>query len=325
MAHAHSSPSEHSAHVHAHGGGHSHAGGHAHGHGHGPKSYGRAFAIGVTLNLAFVVIEVFYGIVSHSIALLSDAGHNFGDVLGLAFAWGAAALANVRPSARRTFGYRRSTIVASMVNALLLLVVTGALVWESIRRLFDPLPAQGKTMVVVALVGAAINLGCALLFMREDKDLNVRTAFMHLAADAVLSLGVAATGALILVTNWLWLDPVMSLVLAVTIFAGTWSLLRQSLNLMLDAVPEGIETDHVRDFLNGLPGVLEVHDLHIWGMSTTETALTAHLVMNNPCQPAFLAEVCAELHAKFDIDHSTLQLDPVDAPSPCSLASDDVV
>ncbi|HEX7664632.1 MAG TPA: cation diffusion facilitator family transporter, partial [Polyangiaceae bacterium] len=195
MAHAHSYPHEHS-HAHEPGHAHSHAQGghsHLHGHGHGPKSYGRAFAIGVTLNLAFVIVEVFYGVVSHSVALLSDAGHNFGDVLGLGFAWGASALANVRPSARRTFGYRRSTIVASMANALLLLVVTGGLAWESIRRLFDPPPAQGKTMIVVALVGAVINLGSALLFMREDKDLNVKSAFVHLASDAVLALGVAAT------------------------------------------------------------------------------------------------------------------------------------
>ncbi len=298
-----------------------------HDHHHPPTTFTRAFAIGIALNLVFVVVEVVYGVLSHSVALLADAGHNFGDVLGLGLSWGATALASLKPSARRTFGFRRTTIVASVANALILLFVTGGLAWESVRRLVAPEPAQGRTMIVVALVGAAVNTASALLFMAgSKKDLNLRSAFLHLASDAVLAVGVAVAGAVILFTGWLWLDPAASLVLAMTILAGTWSLMKQSLNLMLDAVPEGIDPAEVKAFLGALPGVVEVHDLHIWAMSTTETALTAHLVMpGNGCGPTFLASACQELHDKFDIDHSTLQIDPEEAPAPCALASDESV
>jgi cobalt-zinc-cadmium efflux system protein len=301
--------------------------GHAHGDAHGVKSPARAFAIGVMLNLTFVAIEVVYGILSHSVALLADAGHNFGDVLGLGLSWGATALASLKPSKRRTFGFRRTTIVASAANALILLFVTGGLTWESLRRLVSPEPAQGKTMIAVALVGVVVNGVSALLFMSSGKrDLNVRSAFLHLASDAVLALGVAVAGGVILFTGWLWIDPTMSIVLAVTILAGTWSLMRKSLDLMLDAVPEGIDPDAVRAFLDALPGVVEVHDLHIWAMSTTETALTAHLVMpGNSCEPTFLGEACRALRDKFGIDHSTLQIDPEEAPAPCALAADGAV
>jgi cobalt-zinc-cadmium efflux system protein len=316
--------SEHS-HSHEHGPGRVH--GHDHGHVHAPSDYGRAFALGVTLNLGFVAIEVFYGVTSRSLALVADAGHNFGDVLGLGLSWGAAFLAKVRPSTRRTFGFRRSTIVASVANALILLFVTGGLTWESLRRLASPEPAHGMTMVVVALVGVAINTVSALLFLSgAKKDLNVRSAFLHLASDAILALGVAGAGGLILLTGWLWLDPAVSIVLAMAILAGTWSLMRRSLDLMLDAVPEGIDPRDVKAFLGGLRGVVEVHDLHVWAMSTTETALTAHLVMpDNAREPSFLADACKELHAKFRIDHATLQIDPENAPAPCALAPDEVV
>lgn len=299
---------------------------HSH-HDHGTKSHGRAFAIGIALNLAFLTVEVVYGVLAHSVALLADAGHNFGDVLGLGLSWGASALATLKPSARRTFGFRRTTIVASAANALILLFVTGGLTWEAIRRLVAPEPAQGKTMIVVALVGAVVNAASALLFMAgSKKDLNLRSAFLHLASDAVLALGVAVAGGVILFTGWLWLDPAASIVLAVAILAGTWSLMRKSLNLMLDAVPEGIDPAEVKAFLGALPRVVEVHDLHIWAMSTTETALTAHLVMpGNGCEPTFLASACKNLHDKFDIDHSTLQIDPQEAPAPCALASDERV
>jgi cobalt-zinc-cadmium efflux system protein len=288
---------------------------------------GRAFAIGIALNLAFVTVEVIYGILSHSVALLADAGHNFGDVLGLGLSWGATALATLKPSSRRTFGFRRTTIVASVANALILLFVTGGLTWESLRRLVSPEPAQGKTMIVVALIGAAINAASALLFMADSKsDLNLRSAFLHLASDAVLSLGVAITGAAILFTGWLWLDPAVSIALALTILAGTWSLMRKSMNLMLDGVPEGVDPEEVRGYLATLPDVIEVHDLHIWAMSTTETALTAHVVMpGTPRTPTFLADVCRDLHEKFDIDHATVQIDPHEAPAPCALASDEIV
>jgi cobalt-zinc-cadmium efflux system protein len=301
--------------------------GHHHGHAHGPISNSRAFALGIGLNLAFVVIEVVYGVIAHSVALLADAGHNFGDVLGLGLSWGATALASLKPSKRRTFGFRRSTIVASVANALILLFVTGGLTWESIRRLVTPAPTQGRTMIVVAAIGAVVNASCALLFMSQGKrDLNLRSAFVHLASDAVLALGVALAGGVIVITGWLWLDPAVSIVLAITILTGTWSLMKQSLDLMLDAVPEGIDPEQVKAFLGALPGVVEVHDLHIWALSTTETALTAHVVMPGSMQrPAFLSEVCSDLRAKFDIDHSTLQIDPEDAPAPCALAPDEVV
>ncbi len=301
--------------------------GHHHGHAHGPISNGRAFALGIGLNLAFVVIEVVYGVVAHSVALLADAGHNFGDVLGLGLSWGATALASLKPSKRRTFGFRRSTIVASVANALILLFVTGGLTWESIRRLVAPQPTQGRTMIFVAILGCVVNASSALLFMSQGKrDLNLRSAFLHLASDAVLALGVAIAGGIILMTGWLWLDPAVSIVLAITILTGTWSLMKQSLDLMLDAVPEGIDPEQVKAFLSGLPGVVEVHDLHIWALSTTETALTAHVVMPGSSQrPAFLAEVCSALRAKFAIEHSTLQIDPEDAPAPCALAPDEVV
>jgi len=300
---------------------------HDHDHHHAPASYGRAFVVGIALNLTFVVVEVTYGVLAHSVALVADAGHNLGDVLGLGLSWGATALARMKPSKRRTFGFRRSTIVASVANALILLFVTGGLTWESIRRLFAPEQPHGLTMIVVASIGAVVNTTSALLFMAgREKDLNIRSAFLHLASDAVLAVGVAVAGGVIMFTGVLWLDPAVSIVLAATILAGTWSLMRKSVNLILDAVPEGIDPEKVKAFLSALAGVVEVHDLHIWAMSTTETALTAHLVMpGNSCEPTFLASACKELHDRFDIDHSTLQIDPQEAPAPCALAPDEIV
>jgi cobalt-zinc-cadmium efflux system protein len=294
-------------------------------HHHRPTSYGRAFLLGISLNLTFVAVEVSYGFIARSVALIADAGHNLGDVLGLGLSWGAMALAQLRPSKRRTFGFRRTTIMASVANALILLFVSGGLTWESIRRLLAPERPQGTVMIVVALVGAVVNGASAILFMKgRERDLNLRSAFLHLASDAVLALGVAVAGALIILTGWLWLDPAVSVVLALTILGSTWSLLTKSLNLMVDAVPEGIDPEEVKAFLGGLPGVIEVHDLHIWAMSTTETALTAHLVMpGNSREPTFLALACKQLHDRFDIDHSTLQIDPQEAPAPCALASDE--
>ncbi len=290
-------------------------------------SYGRAFAVGIGLNVAFIALEVVYGFLSQSLALLADAGHNLGDVLGLGLAWGATVLARARPSKRRTFGFRRSTIMASVANAFILLFVTGGLAWESVRRLLSPEHPHGATMIAVAIVGAFVNGISALLFMKSGKrDLNVRSAFLHLAADAVVAVGVAVAGAVIALTGWSWVDPIVSIALAITILVGTWSLTKKSMNLMLDAVPEAIDPEKVTDFLQTLPGVVEVHDLHIWAMSTTETALTAHLVMpGNSCKPTFLSEVCEELHHKFDIHHATLQIDPEEAPAPCALAPEETV
>jgi cobalt-zinc-cadmium efflux system protein len=293
---------------------HHHVHDHDHDGHHGAETDRRAFAIGIGLNLAFVVVE-------------ADAGHNLGDVLGLGLSFGATVLARMKPSKRRTFGFRRTTIVASVANALILLFVTGGLTWESIRRLLMPRQPDGATMIIVALLGVVVNGASALLFMKSRKrDLNLGSAFLHLASDAVLAAGVAVAGVVILFTGWLWLDPAMSIVLAATILAGTWSLMTKSMNLMLDAVPEGIEPEDVKAFLGKLGGVVEVHDLHIWAMSTTETALTAHLVMpGHACQPTFLAEVCGELRRKFGIEHATLQIDPEEAPAPCALASDETV
>ena len=313
------------------GAGHHHAGGahahHAHDHGDEGKPHGRAFAIGIGLNLAFVLVEVGSGIYAHSLALLADAGHNFGDVLGLGLAWGAAALAQRKPSVRRTYGLRRTTIVASVTNALTLLFITGGLAWESVRRLFAPTVVSSKVVIVVALIGAVLNLLAALPFLQgRAKDLNIKSAFTHLAADAALSLGVALAGCVVLFTGWAWVDPATSIVLAITILVGTWSLMRGSLDLMLDAVPEGIDPNAVRLFLGQLPGVVEIHDLHIWAMSTTETALTAHLVMPRTAHaPAFLSDACKAIHDRFGISHATLQVDPEEAPDPCRLAADEAV
>ncbi len=324
MAHEHAPPARdtHGGHgVHAH---HAHAGHH---HGEPGKENGRAFAIGIGLNLLFVVVEVGAGIFAHSLALLADAGHNFGDVFGLALAWGAAALAQRKPSARRTYGLRRTTIVASVTNALVLLFITGGLAWESVRRLFAPATVASNVVIVVALVGTVLNGLAALPFLRaQSHDLNIKTALTHLVADAVLSLGVAFAGGIILFTGWTWVDPVMSLALAVVILVGTWSLMRGSLDLMLDAVPARIDPDAVRSFLAGLPGVVQIHDLHIWAMSTTETALTAHLVMPATANvPSFLSDACKAIHDRFDIDHTTLQVDPEEAPHPCRLSTDEAI
>jgi cobalt-zinc-cadmium efflux system protein len=330
MGHDHSHEGAHGHEHHAHHAGGSGArasGAHGHHHGEPAKGHGRAFAIGIGLNLTFVVVEVVAGIFAHSLALLADAGHNFGDVLGLGLAWGAAALAQRKPSARRTYGLRRTTIVASVTNAVILLFITGGLAWESVRRLFDPTAVASKVVIVVALVGTVLNVVAALPFLRgRHGDMNIRAAFSHLVADAALSLGVAVAGGVVLFTGWTWVDPAMSIVLAVTILVGTWSLMRGSLDLMLDAVPEGIDPDAVRAFLARLPGVVQIHDLHIWAMSTTETALTAHLVMPMVAHaPSFLSDACKAIHDEFGIAHATLQVDPEDAPHPCRLAAEEVV
>ena len=284
--------------------------GHA-GHSHAPADFGRAFAIGVALNLGFVVVEAVYGIASHSVALLADSGHNLSDVLGLLLAWGATVLAKKSPTPRRTYGFRSSSILAALLNALLLLVAIGAIAWESIGRFVRPEPVQTGTVIVVALVGVAINTATALLFMRGQKeDLNIRGAFLHMAADAGISLGVVIAGLVIRYTGWFWLDPTVSLVLVGVIFWGTWGLLKESVNLSLHAVPEGINEAGVRAYLETLPGVTSVHDLHIWAMSTTEAALSAHLVRTDATGgDALLAQIGRDLHDDFGIEHPTIQFE----------------
>jgi len=316
---------------------HSHEHGHAHGalsaqpgamHRHMPADYGRAFAIGVALNAAYVVAEAFYGVVSHSLALLADAGHNLGDVLALAAAWGAALLSRRSPGGRYTYGYRSSTILVALGNAALLLVITGGIAWEAIRRLLEsPEPLSGMTVIIVAAVGVVINGATALMFKAGRKgDLNIRAAFLHLASDAAVALGVALAGVLILMTGWLWLDPAIGLAISIIIVAGTWSLLRDSVNLALHAVPPGIERDAVADYLGSLPGITAVHDLHIWGMSTTETALTAHLVRPEGVpNDALLRRAQQELQERFGIGHVTLQVETADEAVICRLAPEDTV
>ena len=284
-----------------------------HDHNHAPTNFNRAFAIGIALNIVFVAIESFYGWQINSLALLADAGHNLSDVAGLVLAWGGALAGKLRPSARHTYGWKRGTILAAFANALLLLVAMGALVWEAVGRLILPeplLPAQGVTLMVVAGIGIVVNTATALLFMQgRSQDLNIRGAFLHMAADALVSAGVVIAGALTLWQGWVWLDPVVSLAIAVVILLGTWSLFSQSLRLLFDGVPDSVDPQAVQEVLAALPGVSRVHDLHIWATGTSHIALTAHLVMpQGHADDAFLQHATDLLHDRFEITHVTLQV-----------------
>jgi len=309
---------DHAAHDHRHG---------PSGHVHAPASFGRAFAIGIALNIVFVAAEAFYGIAAHSLALFADAGHNLSDVLALVAAWTATALAARRPSERFTYGLGRSSVLAALGNAMALLIVTGGIAWEAIRRLMHPEPAAGLTIMIVAAVGIVINGFTAWMFMRgRNNDLNIRAAFLHKASDALVALGVVIAGGLIMGTGWLWLDPVISLGISAAIVAGTWSLLIESVRLSLDAVPPGIERAKVEAYLGSLPGVVEVHDLHIWGLSTTDNALTAHLVCADDAPRDHLPpEVFAEIRRRFGIGHATIQLETAALAEFCALRPDHVV
>jgi cobalt-zinc-cadmium efflux system protein len=296
---------------------------HHHSHGSESPSHNRAFIIGITLNVGFVVVEALFGFLTNSLALLADAGHNLSDVLGLLLAWGASWLVRLRPTQRYTYGLRRSSIMAALLNASFLLVAMGAIVTEAVQRFITPLPVSGNTVIGVALVGIVINGATALMFMSgREHDLNIKAAFLHMAADALVSVGVVLAGIAILTTDWLWVDPVISLIIAAVILIGTWNLLRDSINLALDAVPQGISAQAVRTYLEELSGVVEVHDLHIWAMSTTETALTAHLVMltGNPGD-AFLSRIAMELHDNFGIEHTTIQVETGNFLLPCAQKS----
>ncbi|MBR0964437.1 cation transporter [Bradyrhizobium diazoefficiens] len=308
-------------HAHDHGHGHDHS----HGHVHAPASFGRAFAIGITLNTALVVAEAVYGYIGNSTALLADAGHNLSDVLGLVVAWGASIAARRAPSGRFTYGFRASTILAALANAVFLLVATGAIGWEAILRLREPEPIAGVTVMVVAGIGILINGFTALLFARGRKDdINIEGAYLHMAADAAVSLGVVVSAALIIWTGWLWLDPLTSLVICVTILWGTTSLLRGSIDMSMAAAPRGTDLAAIKLFLLKRPGVSAIHDLHVWPISTTETALTCHLVMPAGAADAFLMETAQLLTASFRIGHATLQIE-TNPDNGCALAPDDVV
>ncbi len=296
------------------------------GHVHAPAQFGRAFAIGIILNAGFVLVEAFYGLIGNSVALLADAGHNLGDVLGLIVAWMASSLARRAPSERYTFGWRSSSIMAALFNAVFLLVTAGALSWEAIQRLGSPVPVASVTMMVVAAIGIGINGVTAWLFHAGSKDdLNVRGAFLHMAADALVSAGVVVAGLLITFTSWFWLDPVMSLIVNLVIILGTWGLLREALAMTLLAVPAGVDAAKVKAFLAAQKGVASVHDLHIWSMSTTEIALTCHLVMpgGHPGD-SFIHHTSEELAERFNIRHATLQIE-INPDLACALAPAEVV
>ncbi|MCA6112640.1 cation diffusion facilitator family transporter [Bradyrhizobium cenepequi] len=302
---------------------HSHAHDHA-GHSHAPDDFGRAFAIGASLNTAFVIAELVFGYAANSLALISDAVHNLSDVFSLLLAWGAAWLAGRRPTETHTYGYRRASILAALFNAGLLLIAVGGIAVEAINRLREPAEVASWTVVWVAALGILVNGGTALLFMRgRHGDLNIRGAYLHMAADASVSLGVVIAALLIMSTGWLWIDPAISLVIALVVLVSGWGLMRDSVSLALDAVPRGIELAEVRDFLHTLDGVSEVHDLHVWAMSTNETALTAHLVRPGGHDDAFLHHVCAELAHRFKISHATLQVEADGAA--CKLAPEELV
>ncbi|MGB3166470.1 MAG: cation diffusion facilitator family transporter [Alteraurantiacibacter sp.] len=292
---------------------HDHGAGHAQGqgHSHAPKDFGRAFAIGVVLNTGFVIVEAVYGFLSGSMALVADAGHNLSDVLGLLIAWGASIAAKKPPSARFTYGLKTSTILAALANAVLLLVAIAAILFETLHRFVDPVEPEGWTMVWVAGIGIIINTATALMFLRGRKhDINIRGAFLHMAADALVSVGVVIAGAAILLTGYFLIDPIVSLVIVAVIAWGTWGLLKDSVKMSLLAVPEGIDEGAVRAYLSGLPGVTAVHDLHIWPMSTTETALTAHLVIPDGHQgDTFLRDIARSLEHDHGIGHATVQVE----------------
>ncbi|NTX00295.1 MULTISPECIES: cation diffusion facilitator family transporter [Myxococcus] len=296
-------------------------------HQHTPSTHGRAFALGIGLNLAFVAVEATFGFISGSLALLADAGHNLSDVLGLVLAWGASVLARRKPTERYTYGLRGASILAALLNALLLLVAVGAIGWEAVQRLGQPAPVATGTVMLVAGVGTLINTATALLFWKgRQSDLNIRGAFLHMAADAGVSLGVVLAGALISFTGWMWLDSGVTLGIALLILVGTWGLLRDSVNLALHAVPANIDMPSVRLQLTQSPGVAEVHDLHVWAMSTTEAALTAHLVVSEqPLDDSRLSHLKRLLHDRFGIEHVTLQLESDTARNCRPLASNDAV
>jgi len=298
-----------------------------HGHAHAHLDYGHAFAVGIALNFVYVAGEAAAGIISGSLALLADSGHNLGDVLGLSLSWGAAVLSRRRPSGRFTYGLRSSSILAALANAIILLVVTGGIAWEALWRISHPVPVASAIVVWVAAVGIIVNGVTALLFASgRPGDLNLRSAFLHMAADTLVTAGVVATGIAIALTGWLWLDPAVSLFVSAVIVIGTWSLVKSAIGLALDAVPEGVDAAAVRAHLLTVPGVTALHDLHIWGMSTTETALTCHLVRpSGHPGDAILNGIAQELHHRFGIHHATIQIELADTDEACALTPEHVV
>ena len=295
----------------------------SHDHTHGTGNYNRSFAIGVILNIVFVAIEASYGIFADSLALIADAGHNLSDVVSLLLAWGASVLATKAATEKRTYGFRKATIMASLISAILLLVALGGITWEAIGRFFNPKPVEGMTVIVVAAIGVAINTLTALLFVKGQKhDLNIRGAFLHMAADAGVSLGVVVAGIFIIAKGWLWIDPVVSLMIVAVILVGTWGLLRDSINYAMDAVPDSIDIPAIKNYLMSFDHVNRIHDLHVWPLSTTEIALTVHIVVNdNSLDNNFLRNLQQHLHDHFGIEHSTIQVETFLGEKDCMLNS----
>ena len=320
MAHAHGSH-DHAhdhGHRHGHGHGHGHDNAHGHDHSHGPGGHHHGpvdtgdwrYAVGLLVNLAFVAVEFGAGIVSGSTALMADAGHNLSDVMGLAMAGGAAWLARRASGPGKTYGYGKATVLAALANALLLIFACGAIAFEAVRRLAEPAPVMSGLIMGVAAIGFVINLGTALMFMRDQhSDLNARGAYLHMMADAAVSIGVVIAGAVIMVSGWSIIDPLVSIVIVAVILIGTWGLLKDSVNLAIDAAPRGVDVEVIRSAFLALPGVTAVHDLHVWGLSTTDTALTAHLCHDRPDPEGLLAEAQALARGRFRIGHTTLQLE----------------
>lgn len=293
----------------------------AHEHHHEPKNFNRAFAVGVLLNVGFIIIEASYGFMAGSMALIADAGHNVSDVIGLLLAWGASYLAVAKPTKQRTFGFRRATIVASLTSAIMLLIALGGITWEAIRRFDDPTAVNSTIIIVVAAIGVVINTITALLFVSGQKhDLNLRGAYLHMAADAAVSVGVVVAGLAIMLTGWLWLDPVISLLIVAIVLIGTWQLFTESMNLALDAVPKSVDVAEIERYLLGRDNVIAAHDLHVWALSTRETALTVHLVVNEEMiNNPFLENLTHELHEQYGIEHATIQIENCAASGSCRL------
>lgn len=301
---------------------------HSHSHNHPPHSgkagaYNRLFALGIALNLLYVLVEAVFGFSINSLALIADAGHNLSDVLGLGLAWGASILVQKPPTEYRTYGFRKTSIFAALLNSVILLITVGMISFEALQRLKNPTGTQGATMITVAFIGFLINTATALLFLKERKtDLNIKGAFLHMAADAAVSLGVVAAGIIILSTGWNRLDPALSLLISLVIVIGTWDLLKDSFNLAMDAVPAHIQVQEVAEYLQTLPGVKEVHDLHIWPLSTTETALTVHIVKPDArVSDELTSRICRELHEKFGIDHPTIQIEKSSTSKTCKTSN----
>ena len=293
----------------------------SHDHSHATDNYNRSFAIGVILNIVFVVIEAGYGLFADSLALIADAGHNLSDVVSLLLAWGASVLAGKAATEKRTYGLRKVTILASMASSILLLLALGGIAWEAVGRFLSPQPVEGMTIIIVAGIGVVINTLTALLFVKGQKhDLNIRAAFLHMAADAGVSLGVVIAGILVLYKGWLWIDPVISLAIVVVVFIGTWGLLRDSINYSIDAVPRGIDIAGIRQYLHSFEHVCRIHDLHVWPLSTTEIALTVHIVVNRESlDNNFLCRLQQHLHDRFGIEHSTIQVEAFAQGNNCML------